>query len=296
MKVLYSFIVDGAPKFLTQARVFLHTLIVSGVEPRDIIAQITPAAGDAGHDIARTFGAQSVGLNPILDGRYCNKIAQLDALCEMNADSVVLCDTDLAFLEPLTPVIKPGLVMAKVVDCPNPPLEKLNQLAALAGVKPGQPLVNTSCADGLTWASNCNGGVYVIPHALLGKLKPLWKEYAARTLACGDLLERWIIHADQLGFALAMAAFDESVEPLPIEYNFPMHLTDAFDRMSFGMPKVLHYHNFQEKDGTIRRTGNRLVDEAVNQINSRISTAAALGRGLRRPFTWRRAFDKICRL
>ncbi|HEY9509515.1 MAG TPA: hypothetical protein VIV82_06595 [Verrucomicrobiae bacterium] len=275
MKIVYSFVVDGGPKFLIQTKVFLHTLIACGVAPDDIVAQITPATAPAVRDIINSYGVRTVPLQPILDGRYCNKIAQLDALCGMAADSFVLCDTDLAFVEAITPMVKPGVLSAKPVDGNNPPLQILNQFAAATGIEVPKELARTSWASGWTWPSNCNGGLYIIPASMLAALKPLWFHYASRALASGETLGMWARQADQIGFALAVVAMGQSVEPLPIDYNFPTHRQDAFDRMCFNSPKILHYHGKQRKNGLLKNTGHPVIDAAIDRVNAQLQTMAA---------------------
>ncbi|MHB8211371.1 MAG: hypothetical protein ACYDDP_08520 [Acidithiobacillus sp.] len=260
MNLLYSFVVDAGEKFLRQTTTFLKTILACGVQPEQLVAQITPSAGAAAHKLVRSYRVTSVELEPHLDGRYCNKIEQLSFLHNVPSDSVVLCDTDLAFAESITSAIHSSRIYGKPVDFANPPIEQLNQLAAMAGITSSPPLARTTCTGELTWRSNCNGGLYVLPHAILRDLQPLWSKYASLALGASDILGNKTHHADQIGFAMAIVALNLDINELPVEYNFPMHVPQAFERMCFDTPKILHYHDKQTQDGFLLPTGYPKVD------------------------------------
>ena len=138
----------------------------------------------------------------------------------------------------------------------------------------GEPrLVKTSCEEADTWSVNCNGGLYIIPLQFAASLSVKWTLFAEKLRQFPASLARWYHHIDQIAFAMAMIDMRQDVAELPVEFNFPMHLTDRFDRFEFSEPKVLHYHWMQDEDGTIRATGNPVVDSSISKVNSLLLTA-----------------------
>lgn len=265
MRLVYSFVIDEHPRFLTQARTFLTTLKSVGVKTDDIIAHLTPNAVQHAKSLIEGAGVTWFRLEPVLDGRYCNKIGQLDVLSEIDCDGAVLCDTDIAFADQLIRFLQSDSIAAKPVDFPNPPIDRLDAMRVALGIAKQPVLAKTTCTHEPTYASNCNGGVYVIPRQFLGSLKPAWRECAELAMAQAG---QWAMHADQIGFALATLRLDIPVKGLPVEYNFPMHVPQSFPEMQFSKPRVLHYHGCHDEAGRLVPTGDVVVDGAVHQINS----------------------------
>lgn len=273
MKGIYSFVVDVAPCFLPQTRMFLASLMAQGVVPDQIHAHITPEVGKEARNLLRKIGVCNHELHPFLDGTYCNKLVQLDALLNLDADVYVLCDTDLAFAGSIEKWIEPNHLCAKRVDFENPPLERLTALKDRFGFAYTPRLVPTSCNDGITWSTNCNGGLYFVPGKLAAPLSQNWKQYATLLRECEDILENWYHHVDQIAFAMAALAIGQDVRGLPLEANFPMHLADHFSHMDFNEPVVLHYHWLLDETGRVQLTGHPLVDNAISKVNAALSAA-----------------------
>lgn len=104
MKAIYSFVIDGGDKFYRQTRVFLTSLMATGVSASQIVAHYTPYASLKSRELAASFGVELQALVPFLDGKYYNKLAQLPAIMDHPADVFVLCDTDLAFVANIEPL------------------------------------------------------------------------------------------------------------------------------------------------------------------------------------------------
>jgi len=274
MKSIYSFVVDGDRRFTNQAGIFLKTLTAVGVRPCSIIAQVTPRATQDARDLIDSFDVTQISLECVLDGAYCNKIGQLSALLDLDADFVVLCDTDLAFLDDISGLFDPRSIRAKPVDLPNPPIDILDTIRLALGITSEPRLVPTDCDPYTqTYSTNCNGGLYIIPRRFLA---PLARHWFAETQAIRnkiDLLKTWTMHSDQVGFAMTMLRLGLDIEPIPRDYNFPLHLSRRFRPLAVSIPKVLHYHHLIDGNGFIERVGNSVIDEAVDAVN------LILGRG-----------------
>ena len=267
MTVLYSFVIDGDPKFYNQTLLFLTTLVNGGVRPSQIVAHYTSSASDETKAVAFSFGIDLLYLGPIIDERYCDKLAQLNTLMKMSADMYVLCDTDLAFVENIEPLLGGNSVRAKPVDLPNPPIHILSELRAAFGIEQEPRIIKTSCADAVTFSTNCNAGFYIIPSGMAPAISSKWTECVDKLPAYRETLGSWYTHIDQIGFALAMLMLGYDIEEIPIEYNFPMHLAERLNSIAFEEPKVLHYRWLQDADGFLQRMGNGLVDSAVGKVN-----------------------------
>lgn len=267
MKAIYSFVIDGDKKFEIQTRLFLTTLLATGVEPSSVIAHCTPSASIKSRELASSFGVELQSLEPFFDGKYCNKLAQLTVLIRRAADVFVLCDTDLAFVGGIDLLFSTTRVRAKPVDLANPPIEILEELRIARNIERNPRIVETSCDRQPTYSVNCNGGLYVIPHALATKICLAWRTEVIMLGKYKHILGRYFHHADQIGFAMAMLSCGYDAEEIPIEFNFPMHLGDLLNGLAFGEPKVLHYHQLLGDDGRLEATGHPIVDSAVNRVN-----------------------------
>jgi hypothetical protein len=274
VKALYSFIIDGDPIFEIEARIFLTTIIACGVSPAEVICRYTPSATPQARAVVEAFGVELLPIAPFLDGRYCNKIGQLPALIERDADFLVLCDTDLAFLDPLTPLFNGERVKAKPVDVTNPPLRVLDALREILCRDKIPRLVPISLGDGLTYSVNCNGGLYIIPSQLAPLISRAWRAEAERLRAHRAVYEEWFKHTDQISFAMAMLANDLDLVELPIEYNFPLNLHESFGAHDFKVPRILHYHGMVDSKSRLLPVGHSTVDVAVERINDVLERSA----------------------
>lgn len=271
-RLLYSFIVDGAPKFQQQARIFLKSLLATGVPAGSIHAHVTPAARARDGLVAMlaAYGIVLHDLQPFLDGTYCNKLVQLSALPLDRADCIALCDTDLAFLESLETVASSKTVRAKPVDLPNPPIALLEQARDVCGLHGMQPIVSTSCDAASTWASNCNGGLYLLPSILAPAIAAAWRRHAETLYNERAFLGGYSHNIDQISFAMAMLDLGLDVDALPIEDNFPLHLADRFPPDKDIAPRVLHFHWLHDGDTALRKTGHAVLDRSVDAVNARL--------------------------
>ena len=206
---------------------------------------------------------------------YCNKLQQLAPLLARPHDHVILCDADLAFLDSPTSLIEGERVRAKIVDHPNPPPELLLGLLSKFGFT-GEPVdAIPSCAPGgRTHRLNANGGLYIIPGAYLPRLSESWRRYAVACLDQAEFLGQWTMHADQLGFMLAMLELKLPFSPLPTTANFPTHLGGrSYDPVQNVTPTILHYHGIDEPVGNqsprLRPCPlHKKADQQIDRINA----------------------------
>lgn len=272
MRLIYSLVVDAAPRFGQQASILVRSLLATGVVAGQIHVHLTPDARARPELVASltAYGVVLHDLIPFLDRSYCNKLMQLDALPFRDADCVALCDADLAFLTSLETVARTDVVRAKPVDLPNPPLALLEDIRAICGLNGNPRLVRTSCDEAMTWIFNCNGGLYLLPSSLVPAIAASWQRHAITLHAQRQILGRYAHHIDQVSFAMAMLELGLDIHPLPIEDNFPLHLADRFPLNAAIMPRVLHFHGLHEDDDRLLPTGHASLDRAVHMINLRL--------------------------
>ena len=90
------------------------------------------------------------------------------------------------------------------------------------------------------------------------------------------LLQAKVIHADQLGFMLAMIESGIPFAPLPTAANFPTHLgrLAQYDERCSEIT-ALHYHDRLDIHGSLLLTGNAAIDRSIHLANSRLRNAVS---------------------
>ena len=267
-----SCVVDDNPKFRLQAWNWLCGLRALGTRCRLFVHHVRGALGETLQAEMREHGVTLVEIEPYGDGPavYCNKIRQLETREFLEADFVVLSDTDIAFLRDPADLVEEGKFRAKVVDNNNPPEEMWRQLAALCGITGDIPTVALELAPEVdVFATNFNGGVYVMPSDFARQIHPLWEKHARTCLDAADLLGKYAGHCDQLGMGFALLESQIPVSRLPTTANLPTHIdADTLGVLEPGEVWALHYHNRLDAHGLLRKTGVSWIDEAIERCNT----------------------------
>ncbi|HEV2263807.1 MAG TPA: class I SAM-dependent methyltransferase [Stellaceae bacterium] len=283
-RVAYSCVVDNNSVMMAQSFIWLTCLTeLHGAAARDIYVHVVDITDRGYLDWLEQSGVNVVRRD-VFDprNRYCNKLHQLDTFLATDHAAVVLMDCDTAWVGNAIPDPY-GTVTAKIVDTANPNEAILASVFAAAGV--GAPdWVNASFSSGpgaeRTDRNNCNGGFYVIDRGFLAALAPAWRQWARWCVDHADLLGPYRIHADQMGFALAMRTLGKNVEPLDLRWNFPTHGDWDPKRtqkhlLSDIAPQVLHYHKTLNAHFEIPPIGLPQVDAAITRVNATLREAFA---------------------
>jgi len=264
-------VVDNSPLFKMQAFNWLSTIIGSGsAHPTEILVNLVQGTDPAFESVLGRFGVTVQWVEPFGtgDAAYCNKLMQLECPQLHNVDCAVLCDADLAFAGDIRPWMTTKAVRAKVVDLPSPPLEMLDRLYATTGLSAEPRIANTSFAAAVTYETNCNGGLYVIPTQWLRPLAKAWIKWARFVFEKNDILGPYRKHADQIGFCFAMLELSLPFEPLPEALNFPTHLSPEICAALNGVkPLVLHYHWRLDQSGCLLPLGLVQADSSIANVN-----------------------------
>jgi 2-polyprenyl-3-methyl-5-hydroxy-6-metoxy-1,4-benzoquinol methylase len=275
VRVRYSCLVDEAPRFQRQALIFAETLHKNAGVPYDHVYLHVTAPGLNVVKALAPLGVHEVPIGRFGDGKYCNKILQLDSADRIDGDYVFLCDTDLAFVSPIegSVVDDPESVRGHPVDFPRPPLQLLKSALESVGA-PLPPTVTSNLAGEPTLMGNLNGGLYGIPISAFGDLGKAWKHWAMKLLESEDALStlgKFGMHVDQMAFCVARYELDLPLQLLGLEYNCPTHVRLPLGgREVTDWPKVLHYHDHVDRNGFLLRTGVGMVDIAVEKVNRSI--------------------------
>ncbi len=273
--IAISCLIDRDPRFHRQLRRFVASLLLTGagadlrliihhIGPRPTTAYDLPFQGDIRYQRVAPFG----------DGPavYCNKLQQLENLIDLESEHVVLCDADLFFLSTPGHLTGSGRVQGRVVDRENPGGRPLRQLLDAAGFLHEPLEIDTGFGPTRTHRLNCNGGLYVMDHAQLRVLAPAWIRWSRFCLGRADILGNKTLHADQLGFMLAMLETQLPFVALPAGANFPTHLPPSAYAAVPNRLSSLHYHRNVLEDGRLRPVGVDWIDRWINVANDRLAS------------------------
>lgn len=271
----YSMVLDNVPVHPYQVENLLLTLETLGAAPREaFVVQCTERVDETVSARLVASGYRVVAIEPYLDGKYCNKIVQLDHFASREAgghEGVFLFDSDTVVLSPLD-VPDRDRIWGKIVDYRNPRLSTLRHLFSAAGVAlPG--IVRSDWDAGDTIDTNFNGGLLYIPMQTVRKLRAAWRRWAEFLFLHQELFpessER--DHIDQVSFAMALASEGFDYGHLPANWNYPCHEERPVP-LSFRPEediRVLHYHQCLDDFGLIAPadSGNAACEAAVRRAN-----------------------------
>jgi len=169
----------------------LLTLEKFGAVPQDrIIVQCTDRVPEDVRNGLIRNGYTVIVISPYLDGKYCNKLRQLDYFLDAppaDVDGIFLLDIDMAIVSPLD-VSDRQVIWGKIVDASNPPITILEKIFAKAAIDmPG--VMPCDWGSGDTVATNFNGGFYYIPLKLALALLTGWRKWAEFLFIRPELFE-----------------------------------------------------------------------------------------------------------
>jgi hypothetical protein len=105
-RTIFSFVMDHDPRFAYEAWHLARSLIEHcGGDPSSIHVQCLPEVNARRRSLFGEFGCHVHEIARFGDGRYCNKLNQLENLRELDFDRVVLLDTDMVATSDLRPFL-----------------------------------------------------------------------------------------------------------------------------------------------------------------------------------------------
>jgi len=278
MKIAVSCLIDNSPQFIMQGWNWLTSLHSAGTAARaDIFVHHTAQITRETLGVFERLGARLVEIEPFGDGPavYCNKIRQLESDLFLDYDYTILSDADLLFLSCPARLAIGNAVRAKVVDLPNPPEPIWRELLTTAGLADRIRTVPVELQPESTTFSTCfNGGLYVLPKASIDNIRERWSKWARYCLDRSSLLDRYLLHSDQLSFGMALLEAGLDTDPLPIAENFPSHLSaDHYRRLAETEIHAIHYHSNLDSHGRLSPVGVEWIDRQVSAANESLSAS-----------------------
>jgi SAM-dependent methyltransferase len=200
---------------------------------------------------------------------HCNKISgALRLAAEKLQGLAVLTDSDIVvFEDPRQLQAPPGKVGMTPVHMANPPLEILTTVFAAASL-PLPPRTAIQLQPGKsTAAGNGNGGLYLVPGALLPDVARAWAHWARWLLERRELLAAWAVNVDQVAMAMALAA--ESIETfeLDVRWNFPISAPSIIPADP-PVPAIIHYRQQVDQVSQLLSTGFAAIDRRIQEANA----------------------------
>ncbi len=256
--IYYSCVLDATPVFFYQTWGLVQSLLKHGdALVSDIFVHHTPEVDPSYLRELAVLGVHLVPITRFGDGKYCNKIVQTRSIKLDIADAVVFMDTDMIVLAPIRDAFVPQHISGRIVGGPNPSIETLTEIFAMAGFADLPTVCEIEIMPGTTFQSYLNGGLYVVPGFLLRALNKGWEKWAlwlreniGVLVAVGKE-----IHVDQISFLLAVHELAIPVHNLALTYNYPAQLGHSMFKS--GSPRVLHYHRNLNANGTIDTDASR---------------------------------------
>ena len=278
----FSFVMDSVVDHSYKAELLLLTLRkFAGIAQDKIVVQCTDRVPDNICQHFRKQGYTITRVAPYLDGKYCNKLRQLDFFREIRWQyaGVFFLDIDLAILEPLE-LPNWNSVNGKVVDAPNPPISNLRKIFLAAGLRLPE-IMQCDWGTGETLRTNLNGGFIFIPKDYISTLSVTWPVWAEFLYHRPYLFDRdgQRNHIDQISFAMALEESAVPLHQLNANWNFPCHCDVApTSYQTKDRIRALHYHHCLNEQGQLqpifRQTGT--FSQAVKRVNAEISNSREL--------------------
>lgn len=268
-RFLFSFVVDSEPRFLYQGYHLARSIQLHCPGEGCVTnVCVTPEVPPDWRDIFTELGCRVLEISRFGDGRYCNKVSQLEHLSLTEFDYVILLDTDTILIEDIRRYMLPDVLQAKIVDYPNPSLDSLKQIAEKCGLSNLPLIVPTDSGVGETYSGNCNGGFYAIPAKLLPIVVMWFPHWVKWLLADNDVLrrERKEMHTDQV--AMWLTIHHKQIPFAAAKSNLNYYVHRGHDRVYYDANApicLLHYHSTLNVVGLIAPTA-KLSDTAMDAI------------------------------
>ena len=275
-RIIFSFVVDQDPSFAYQGWHLGRSLVEHcGGNASLVHVQCTPEVSERTRSFFRESGYHVHQIARFGDGRYCNKLNQLENLRNIDFDRVVLLDTDMIAVSDFRPFLSDNAIGGVIVGHARPPLATLQEIAAASGLLNLPPVCPTAVGGEETYLANCNGGFYSVPKAYCDVLSREWRRRGLWLLDNIEPLSRIgrQNHVDQVSFWLAIQHEGLPFAVAPSNVNYHIHI----DGEHFYLDEtrdiaLLHYHSQLNVLGLLEIPSGRSPREhaAVAQANQQI--------------------------
>jgi len=275
-----SFVVDVNFLHYYQAQLLLHSLTLNtNFSKENIIVQCIEGIHQEFIDYLEEEGFKYHYISPFLDKKYCNKLQQLEYFIsnDLDVESVILMDADMYVLDNAIYELDSEYIIGKVVDAPNPPLDMIKGIFHKASMMlPNLVDSDWQIPNNQTIKGNFNGGFYYIPAKYINDFNRYWKKWATWLFERQNLFTdpRYIMHIDQLSFAMALQDSAIPCNLLETNYNFPLHSKHKSNYLdNKTLVHIVHYHRQIDDFGFIdtSKISIGIVKELIEKANFQIA-------------------------
>ena len=270
-----SFVVDKLELHYYQAELLLYSITKNThYKKSNIIVQCLNRVDQYFLDYLTNNGYNYIIIEPYLDGKYCNKLQQLEYFKD-KSHNVILLDTDMFVLSAFD-IPDKNYICGKVVDAPNPPLSILKHIFKEALIEiPSITFSDWDIPNNQTFSCNFNGGFYYIPNKYVNEISSEWRKWATWLYERSELFEtpQQFIHTDQISMAMAIASTGSAYRNLNANANYPIHVN--CELTSFQNSKdvsILHYHRGLSQFGLLNTgySSNENIKYSIEKANNDI--------------------------
>jgi hypothetical protein len=270
---VFSFVVDIPPHFAYQGYHLARSLFEHGVSnPADVYAQLTPEVDEKTADMFRRLGCTVCRIQRFGDGKFHNKLSQLDNLLDCPRPRIVLIDTDSIVVTDLRPYFGPEAMIGKPVGYANPDIDTLKSIAISAGLKEMPPVVSTDAGEAPTYRGYFNGGLFCIPRQYVATIRTRWREWSL-WLRENVKTRRGEADVDQIAMWLTLHLEKIPLQPCSSNLNYFVHRNDKHLYYDPELPICnLHYHRTVKAGGLIEPAVKMegAVADAVARANAQM--------------------------
>lgn len=274
-------VADNKPKFLSQALRLLQSLRWFGGSMAGanffvcVVDEIDPGYAK---EFERLGAFVRVVARFSHKHPHSNKLRLLELPEVEHYDTLMLLDCDTVIVQDLWPHIDGRAFQTKMADLPTLTHEVFEGLFPHFGLKTPEKKYRTNPGGTSTiWYSNA--GVLVFPKETLTTFGRAWLKYNSELIENLDLLGERKTYCDQASLALAFEAVDVPYKELPIEMNFPTHLTgiETAVNMNTCDPIIIHYHDKVDESGYLLSAPYPNVQKRIEAFNERLRQERAKG-------------------
>ncbi len=217
----------------------------------------------------------------IPESPHSNKIIPLLAEDIIEYDGIVITDSDLYMVQAFDQYFIEGHIRLAPNNQNNPPSRIFESVFRLFGLplpfKKGIALFPGHNGLQESYINNNSGGIIMVPADQARKVGELWKNNVLRIISEAEILERWRVHVDQVGFAIVMAQLGKEIFFLPPQLNCILKMMPLVsDITGFHIAKAhkKQYAEWFSNDNLLEyQTDNAELHRSIALLNQRITEA-----------------------
>jgi len=272
--IVYGCVVESREKYLSQALRLVQSLRWFGGSQAnaDFIVAVVDEMDTEYRNKFEKYGVKIRKVGPFVENHpYSNKLSFFNLAELKNYETIVLLDCDTLIVRDPSPYFSKNKFQAKIADLPTVPLNIFEKIFETFELKFPEVEFKTTFTNTPT-IFYCNSGVLIIPVQHLDSLIRSWQKYDRLLAERIHLLGDYQIHCDQASLTLAYTVTPVPFEELPVEMNFPLHLTDYEQppEMLKADPVILHYHHLFDEDGYLKESPYPNANKYIQMFNQKL--------------------------